>query len=55
MTETVCKSNFDHFQPLDCDKVLSIIKKSRVKTCPLDPFPATLIDTYLSFCLQLHL
>ena len=47
MTETMCKSNFDHFRPLDCDEVLSIIKKSRVKTCQLDPFPATLIKEYL--------
>ena len=47
VTETRCKSNFENFKLLSCDEVLGVIKKSRVKTCPLDPLPASLIEDYL--------
>ena len=46
-TDIVCQSRFEQFQPLSCDAVLDIIKKSRVKSCPLDPLPACMIKDYL--------
>ena len=45
--DIVCQTSFEHFEPLRCDAVLDIIKKLRVKTCPLDPLPAGMIKEYL--------
>ncbi len=46
-TEATCASNFNQFKLLDCNDILSIIRKSRVKSCALDPLPASLITENL--------
>ena len=45
--DIACQTSFEHFEPLSCDAVPDIIKKSRVKSRPLDPQPAGITKEYL--------
>ena len=48
LKEQRCTSSFTDFQPLSCEEVLKIVKRSQVKTCSLDPLPACITKNALS-------